>query len=88
MYDSLKFVSWKTTILASNGFLFILNAVAADVLLWRNKKISAGVLASATAVWVIFEWLNYHFLTFVCLGLVLGLIVQFLWSNASGLFKR
>ncbi|GFS34055.1 reticulon family protein [Actinidia rufa] len=36
-------------------------SVAADVLLWRNKKISAGVLAGATAIWVLFEWLNYNF---------------------------
>ncbi|KAK7304958.1 hypothetical protein VNO77_42854 [Canavalia gladiata] len=58
---------------------------SADVLLWRNKKISASVLTGATAVWVLFEWLNYHFLTLVCFILVLGMLAQFLWSNASGL---
>uniref|UniRef100_A0A2P2KE52 Reticulon-like protein n=1 Tax=Rhizophora mucronata TaxID=61149 RepID=A0A2P2KE52_RHIMU len=61
---------------------------SADVLLWRNKKISAGVLAAATAIWAIFEWLGYHFLTFVCFGLVLGMLAQFLWINASGLVNR
>ncbi|KAF7815683.1 reticulon-like protein B8 [Senna tora] len=60
---------------------------SADVLLWRNKKISAGVLTGATATWVIFEWLNYNFLTIICFALVLGMIAQFLWSNASGLFN-
>ncbi|XP_057461424.1 reticulon-like protein B8 [Actinidia eriantha] len=61
---------------------------SADVLLWRNKKISAGVLAGATAIWVLFEWLNYNFLPLVCFALVLGMIAQFVWSNASGLINR
>lgn len=65
-----------------------LNDVAADVLLWRNKKISAGVLTAATAIWVLFEWLNYHFLTLVFFALLLGMLAQFIWSNASGLFNR
>ncbi|GAB2234162.1 hypothetical protein Droror1_Dr00003400 [Drosera rotundifolia] len=57
---------------------------SADVLLWRNKKISIGVLAAATAVWVLFEWLNYHFLSIVCFLLAISLVVQFVWSNSSG----
>ncbi|GMI93114.1 reticulon-like B 8 [Hibiscus trionum] len=61
---------------------------SADVLLWRNKKISASVLAGATAIWVLFEWLNYHFLTLLCLALVLGMLAQFVWSNASGFLNR
>ncbi|TKY46724.1 Reticulon protein B8 [Spatholobus suberectus] len=60
---------------------------SADVLLWRNKKISASVITSATAIWVLLEWLNYHFLTILCLALVLVMLAQFLWSNASGLFN-
>ncbi|KAB2062606.1 hypothetical protein ES319_A10G163500v1 [Gossypium barbadense] len=61
---------------------------SADVLLWRNKKISASFLASATLIWVLFEWLNYHFLTLLCFALVLGMLAQFVWSNASGLLNR
>ncbi|XP_050230440.1 reticulon-like protein B8 [Mercurialis annua] len=61
---------------------------SADVLLWRNKKISASVLSGATAIWVLFEWLNYHFLTLVFLALVLGMVAQFIWTNASGLLNR
>lgn len=65
-----------------------LNCAAADVLLWRNKKISGGFLAGATVIWVLFEWLNYHFLTMVCFGLVLAMLAQFLWANASGFLNR
>ncbi|XP_062105687.1 reticulon-like protein B8 [Humulus lupulus] len=61
---------------------------SADVLLWRNKKISASVLTGATIIWVIFEWLNYNFLTILSMLLVLGMIFQFIWSNASGLLSR
>lgn len=61
---------------------------SADVLLWRNKKISASVLTGATTIWVLFEWLNYHFLTLMFLALVLAMLVQFVWTNASGLFNR
>ncbi|KAJ1394764.1 Reticulon [Sesbania bispinosa] len=60
---------------------------SADVLLWRNKKISSSVLTGATTVWVLFEWLNYHFLSLLCFALVLGMLAQFLWSNASGFFN-
>ncbi|CAL0307452.1 unnamed protein product [Lupinus luteus] len=60
---------------------------SADCLLWRNKKISSSVLTAATIVWVLFEWLNYNFLTLLCFALVLGMLVQFLWTNASGLLS-
>ncbi|XP_027157118.1 reticulon-like protein B8 [Coffea eugenioides] len=61
---------------------------SADVLLWRNKKISAGVLAGATAVWVLFEWLNYHFLSLICFALIFVMVAQFVWSNASGVLNK
>ncbi|XP_010247587.1 PREDICTED: reticulon-like protein B8 [Nelumbo nucifera] len=61
---------------------------SADVLLWRNKKISAGVLTGATAIWMLFEWLEYNFLTLLFLALVIGMIAQFVWSNAAGLWNR
>ncbi|KAJ9188277.1 hypothetical protein P3X46_003648 [Hevea brasiliensis] len=53
----------------------------ADVLLWRNKKISASVLGVATAIWVLFELIEYHLLTLVCHIFILSLAVLFLWSN-------
>lgn len=56
--------------------------------LWRNKKISAGVLGGATALWVLFELVEYHFLTLVCHSLILTLAGFFLWSNASVLINK
>ncbi|CAI8607603.1 unnamed protein product [Vicia faba] len=54
----------------------------ADVLLWKNKKISGGALGVATAIWVFFELLEYHFLTLICHSSILVLALLFLWSNA------
>ncbi|KAG8100767.1 hypothetical protein GUJ93_ZPchr0013g37111 [Zizania palustris] len=65
----------------------LLVIIAADVLLWRNKKISSSVLAVATVVWVFFEWLDYHFLTIACVVLVLGMVVQFAWSTFAGMLN-
>lgn len=56
--------------------------------LWRNKKISAGVLGGATAIWVLFELLEYHLLTLVCHILILVLAVLFLWSNATTFINK
>ncbi|KAH7658243.1 Reticulon domain-containing protein [Dioscorea alata] len=55
----------------------------ADVFLWRNKKASAVVLGGATAIWVLFELMEYHLLTLVCHGLILSLAILFLYSNAT-----
>lgn len=50
--------------------------------MWRNKKISAGVLSGATLIWVFFELLECHLLTFISRSLILALGLLFLWSNA------
>lgn len=82
------FVSYIMSILNQLKFSFLLESSAADVMLWRNKKISASFIAGATIIWVLFEWLNYHFLTLLCFSVVLGMILQFIWSNASVIFSR
>lgn len=60
----------------------------ADVFMWRNRNISAGVLGGATAIWIIFELLGYHLLAFLCHGLIFSLGVLFLWSNASSFINK
>ncbi|WOL08309.1 reticulon-like protein B2 [Canna indica] len=60
----------------------------ADVMLWRDKKISAGVLTGATVIWVLFEVVGYHLLTLVCHGLVLSLVILFLWSKACTFINK
>ncbi|KAL2556121.1 Reticulon-like protein B3 [Forsythia ovata] len=60
----------------------------ADIFLWRDKKVSAGVLGVATAIWVLFELLEYHLLTLVAHILIFALAILFLWSNASTFIKK
>ncbi|KAG8381219.1 hypothetical protein BUALT_Bualt06G0099400 [Buddleja alternifolia] len=60
----------------------------ADIFLWRDKKVSAGVLGFVTAVWVLFELLEYHLLTLVCHLLILGLAILFLGSNACTFINK
>ncbi|XP_031096527.1 reticulon-like protein B8 [Ipomoea triloba] len=60
---------------------------SADVMLWRNKTISGSVLGSATIIWLLFEWLNYHLLTLICFAIVMLMLGQFLWVNAIEKFS-
>jgi hypothetical protein len=68
----------------STVFLF----KAADVLLWKDKKISAAVIGGATVLWVLFEVVEYHLLTLVSHVLIVALAVFFLWSNATVFIKK
>lgn len=60
----------------------------ADILLWRDKKISAVILGSVTAVWALFEVFEYNLLTLICHVLILTIAVLFLWTNASTFINR
>jgi len=60
----------------------------ADLVLWRNKKISGEVLAGATAIWLLFEVLEYHLLTLLGHCLILSLAALFLWSNACTFINK
>ncbi|XP_072961399.1 reticulon-like protein B2 [Typha angustifolia] len=61
---------------------------SADIILWRNKQMSGSMLAGVTVIWVLFEWLGYHLLTFICHSLIFILVVCFLWSNAASFVNR
>ncbi|GJM89660.1 hypothetical protein PR202_ga05869 [Eleusine coracana subsp. coracana] len=60
----------------------------ADVLLWRNRNLSAGILAGATLVWFLFDVVEYNIVTLLCHIALLGILLLFIWSNAAPLFDR
>lgn len=60
----------------------------ADIFLWKDKKVTAGVLGFATLIWVLFELVEYHLLTLVCHTLIAALAVLFLWSNAASFINK
>lgn len=55
--------------------------LAADIMLWRDKNVSASILAGLTIIWFLFEGLGYNLLNLICHSLILLLAVLFLWIN-------
>ncbi|XP_050140710.1 reticulon-like protein B4 [Malus sylvestris] len=55
--------------------------VSADIILWRNKQISAYIFMGATLTWLLFERLGYNLVAFLCHTSLLSLTAFFLWSN-------
>jgi len=60
----------------------------ADVFLWRDKKLSGGILGGATVMWFLFEYLECHLLTLVAYSLIVGIAALFLWSNALAFINK
>ncbi|KAJ4764315.1 Reticulon-like protein [Rhynchospora pubera] len=61
---------------------------AADLVLWRNKLVSGAIFSGVTVIWLLFEWIGYHLIAFLCHFLILVLAVSFVWSNAASLINR
>ncbi|GFP85826.1 reticulon-like protein b1 [Phtheirospermum japonicum] len=80
--------SSSTPATAVHSFLVVSAVAAADLFLWRDKKLSAGLLGGATAIWILFDVLEYHVLSFVCHGLILVLTILFMWSNATTFINK
>ncbi|KAK4278174.1 hypothetical protein QN277_016057 [Acacia crassicarpa] len=55
--------------------------LAADIMLWRDKNVSASILAGLSIIWFLFEGLGYHLLTFFCHSFLLLLAALFLWTS-------
>lgn len=60
---------------------------AADMLLWKDRNLSAGLLAGATLVWCLFEVVEYSIVPLVCQIAILAMLVVFIWSNAAPLLN-
>ncbi|KAK1299193.1 Reticulon-like protein B1 [Acorus calamus] len=60
----------------------------ADVILWRNTHLSAGILAAVTVLWFLFEVVEYHFITLLCHALITIMLVTFILYNGSALIDR
>ncbi|KAL5220245.1 hypothetical protein ABZP36_024958 [Zizania latifolia] len=60
----------------------------ADILLWKNRNLSAGVLAGATLIWFLFDVVEYNIIPLLCQIAIISMIVIFIWSNVAPLFDR
>ncbi|XVF12285.1 hypothetical protein REPUB_Repub08aG0102500 [Reevesia pubescens] len=58
----------------------------ADVLLWRDKKVSATLLIGVTAIWFLFEVAEYNFVTLLCHISITTMLVIFIWCMSAEYF--
>lgn len=62
-----------------------LHLAVADILLWNDRNISAGVLAGATLIWYLFDVIEYNIIPLLCQIAAIAMLVIFIWSNAAPL---
>ncbi|XP_054808700.1 reticulon-like protein B14 [Prosopis cineraria] len=55
----------------------------ADILMWRNKKLSASILVGLSTIWFLLEVVEFHFITLLCYFLIFNLLFFFLWYNTA-----
>ncbi|KAJ0987853.1 hypothetical protein J5N97_006209 [Dioscorea zingiberensis] len=62
--------------------------LVADVILWRRRDVSMGLLLGTLAAWVLFELSGYPLLRLVSNVLLLLFSILFVWSKAAGILNR
>ncbi|PIA54454.1 hypothetical protein AQUCO_00900772v1 [Aquilegia coerulea] len=60
----------------------------ADVMLWRRKNLSVGLLVVTLAAWVVFEKSGYTLLSLVFNVLLLLITILFLWAKSAEILNR
>ncbi|CAM0873081.1 unnamed protein product [Alopecurus aequalis] len=61
---------------------------AADIILWKCRRATVGVIFGATIAWWLFEKSELSFLTICCDVLLILIVVQFIWVKTSGLLNK
>ncbi|KAH9325591.1 hypothetical protein KI387_005769, partial [Taxus chinensis] len=62
--------------------------IGADVMLWRRKNASIGILVGAAAAWILFEKSGYTFLSLAANVFLLLVTILFVWATAAALIGR
>ncbi|KAJ4704523.1 Reticulon-like protein [Melia azedarach] len=62
--------------------------LAADVILWRRKNATVGILLVTLAAWVVFERSGYTLLSLVSSVLLLLIAILFLWAKSAAILNR
>ncbi|XP_028785810.1 reticulon-like protein B9 [Neltuma alba] len=58
---------------------------AADILMWKDKKLSAVILVGMSTIWLLLEVVEFHFITLLSYFLIFNILFFFLWYNSAGL---
>ncbi|XVE64023.1 hypothetical protein DITRI_Ditri07aG0068100 [Diplodiscus trichospermus] len=59
----------------------------ADVVLWRNRNVSAALLIGVAAIWFLFEVVEYNFVTLFCHISITVMLVIFIWCKTAEYFR-
>ncbi|KAL5748857.1 hypothetical protein ACOSP7_025900 [Xanthoceras sorbifolium] len=59
----------------------------ADVLLWKNTKVSAALLIGVAVLWFLFEVVEYNFVTLFCHVSMTSMLLVFIWSRVADFFN-
>ncbi|KAI4356574.1 hypothetical protein L6164_000589 [Bauhinia variegata] len=59
-----------------------------DVVLWRRKNLTVGILLITLAAWVVFERSGYTLLSLVSNVLLLLVVILFLWAKSAAILNR
>lgn len=62
--------------------------IVADVMLWRRRNASLGILVGAAVAWILFEKSGYTLLSLVANVLLLLVTILFVWATAAALISR
>ncbi|KAL1342974.1 hypothetical protein HN51_029426 [Arachis hypogaea] len=57
----------------------------AEILLWRDKKLSAAIVGGFSFIWFLFEVVEYNLVPLLCHILIAIMLILFVWYNAAGL---
>lgn len=68
-------------------FIPFVNTVA-DVILWRRKNLTVGILLIALAAWIVFERSGYTLLSLVSNVLLLLIVILYLWAKSAAILNR
>ncbi|KAK2966146.1 hypothetical protein RJ640_018399 [Escallonia rubra] len=62
--------------------------LVADVMLWRRKNLTLGILVVTLAAWVVFERSGYTLLSLVSSVLLLLFSILFFWAKSAEILNR
>ncbi|KAG7634358.1 Reticulon [Arabidopsis suecica] len=62
--------------------------IVADVMLWKKKNVSVGIVTVTIASWMVFEAFAYTIFTLISSVLLLLLSILFLWSKSASILNR
>ncbi|KAM7266031.1 hypothetical protein ACFE04_003714 [Oxalis oulophora] len=62
--------------------------LAADIILWRRKSLTLGILSVTLAVWLVFERSGYTLLSLISSVLLLLMSILYLWATSATILNR